>query len=58
MDLLNPPRSVGYGNAMFLADLAEHVPDREIDRRRKAKEYPGLHLPSVPGFRAMAGRSV
>lgn len=56
MDLLTPPRTVGYGNAMFLADLAENTPRTTLRANLDAGSYPDLHKPSVRGWMAMAGR--
>lgn len=48
---------VGYGNAKFLSDLAEGVPDEVMRKRFKSGEYPDLGIQYVPGWRKMAGRS-
>lgn len=52
-----PKRNVGYGNAMFLCDLADGVSDPIMRERFKRGDYPDLHIPSVAGWRRMAGRS-
>lgn len=51
-----PARSVGYGNAMFLCDLVEGVPDATMRARFKAGEYPHIHAPSIQGWRELNGR--
>lgn len=55
-DLPKPKPRVGYGNAMFIADLTMGVPDEVMRAKYKAGEYPDLHLPSVKGWRRLAGR--
>lgn len=55
-NLEKPKRNVGYGNAMFLCDLVMGVSDEEMRRKFKAGEYPDLHIPSVAGWRRLAGR--
>lgn len=52
-----PTPKIGGGNAKFLADLAEGVPDETMRQRYKAGEYPDLHTPSIPAMRKLAGRS-
>lgn len=52
-----PSRNVGYGNAMFLADLAEGVPDSALRQRIREGAYPHLHRPSITGWRALVGRA-
>lgn len=50
-----PKRNVGYGNAMFLCDLAEGVPDATMRAKFKAGEYP--HLTTfTQDYRVMFGR--
>lgn len=56
--LEKPKPRVGYGNAMFLADLAEGVPDEAMRKKFKGGQYPDLHMPSVNGWRALRGRNV
>lgn len=51
-----PVRSVGYGNAMFLCDLAMNVPDATMRERYKRGEYPDIHTPSISGWRRLNGR--
>jgi hypothetical protein len=51
-----PKRSVGYGNAMFLHDLATGVSDATMRAKYTAGEYPDLHRPSLQGWRKLAGR--
>ena len=59
-DLFDRPapikRNAGYGNAMFLADLAEGVSDAEMRARWQRGDYPDIHRPSVAGWRKLAGR--
>lgn len=57
-DLFNqqPTTRPGEGNARFLADLAERVPDQTMRAKFKAGHYPDLHTPSLAGWRRMAGR--
>lgn len=52
-----PKPRVGYGNALFLADLAMGVPDTTLRAKIRAGEYPDLHKPSLKGWRMMVGRS-
>ena len=60
MDLFSnlpaPKAKAGTGNAAFLADLAEGVPDAVMRERFKRGEYPDLHRASVKGWRTLAGR--
>lgn len=49
-------RSVGYGNAMFLCDLAEGVSDATMRDRFKAGAYPHIHRASIDGWRRLNGR--
>jgi hypothetical protein len=59
-DLFGSPirkRPVGYGNAMFLADLTEGVSDPDMRAKFKAGNYPDIHKPSIPGWRALSGRN-
>lgn len=51
-----PRKRIGYGNAMFLCDLAEGVSDAEMRIRFKRGDYPDVHRPSIAGWRALAGR--
>lgn len=53
-----PKPRVGYGNAMFLCDLADGVSDQTMRAKFKAGEYPDLHLASVQGWRKLFGRTV
>lgn len=50
------PRSVGYGNAMFLCDLAEGASDDTMRAKYRDGAYPHIHTPSIKGWRALAGR--
>ena len=46
-DLFGSPirkRPVGYGNAMFLADLTEGVSDPDMRAKFKAGDYPDIHF--------------
>ena len=52
-----PPRKVGYGNAMFLCDLADGVSDDTMRKKYRAGEYPHLHHASIDGWRRMNGRT-
>lgn len=53
---LNPPkRPVGYGNAMFLCDLADNVSDQAMRAKYQAGEYPDLTR-HAQSYRAMFGR--
>lgn len=51
------PRRVGHGNAMFLADLAENVPDTTMRAKFRDGDYPDLHQPSINAWRHLRGRS-
>lgn len=50
-------RNAGYGNAMFLCDLAEGVSDATMRAKYLNSEYPHLHLASITGWRRMVGRT-
>jgi len=52
-----PKRNVGYGNAMFLCDLADGVSDATMRAKFKAGEYPDLHKPSIQLWRKLNGRN-
>lgn len=54
---LRPPSKPGWGNGLFLADLAENVPDEVMRRKFKAGEYDGLNTTYAPMWRKLAGRS-
>lgn len=56
-NLPKPKALAGKGNALFLADLADGVPDAEMRARWKRGEYPDLHQPSIAGWRSLAGRN-
>ena len=50
-------KTIGQGNALFLADLAERIPDTEMRLRFTQGRYEPLHTPSIAGWRRLAGRS-
>ena len=52
-----PRRPAGYGNAMFLADLAENVPDATMRARFHKGEYPDLNRRFAQGWRKLFGRN-
>lgn len=47
---------VGFGNALFLSDLATGTPDATMRAKLKAGEYPDIHRPSIKAWRTLAGR--
>lgn len=56
-DLFATPRPrAGYGAAMFLADLAEGVPDQAMRVKWKAGDYPNVCADYAQDWRALAGR--
>lgn len=56
-DIPAPKPQPGHGNARYLADLALGTPDADMRRKYREGFYPDLHLPSLPGWRKLAGRS-
>lgn len=54
---MSASRTIGHGNAAFLADLATNVSDATMRERFKAGSYNPLHTPSVKAWRKLAGRS-
>lgn len=56
-DLFNLHRPAGYGNAAFLTDLADNVPDATMRAKAKAGEYPHLNTTYAKGWRRLFGRS-
>ena len=48
---------VGYGNALFLADLATGATDTDLKSNIRAGKYPELAMRFVNGWRAMMGRT-
>jgi hypothetical protein len=59
-DLFDPTptiKPIGQGNALFLADLAERIPDTEMRIRFTQGRYEDIHRPSIAGWRRLVGRS-
>ncbi len=51
------PNRVGYGNAAFLCDLADNVPDHQMRQRARDGAYPHLRADYAKGWRRLFGRS-
>ena len=51
-----PVVKAGFGNALFLSDLATGTPDATMRAKFKAGEYPDIHRPSIKAWRILAGR--
>lgn len=57
-DLLSTiPARPGHGNAMFLCDLADNVPDQTMRANFKTGAYPHLNPRFAQGWRKLFGRT-
>lgn len=56
--LANAPRlRPGQGNAAFLCDLADNVPDATMSRKTEAGDYGPLNPRYAQGWRKLFGRT-
>lgn len=52
----SPKHNVGFGNAMFLCDLADNVPIETMRAKARNGEYPDLNPAYARAWRKLFGR--